>query len=645
MHTALLLAAGVLALLALPSFYEALTSWKSLLVVAVSGFILLNLWFVRQRIPEVVFSWLFAFAVFEAVSLSSNAADIQRMENVWQLLTFTDRTPWSYGHTLGLCLGLFTLLSLWRANMSEGEEQAPRDADEIISGPRLISQEDARSIVVERFHPGSEIVSWAGVDLPESCGTEHFAIVGSPGSGKTLSLHLLMKSVLPKIGRGLNRRAIIYDAKRDTCSFLAGLFQSQTQRPPVFVLNPFDLRSSPWAMNQDIREGATAHEIASILIAKSGGESQPFFLDASRALLGGVMHAFSQLAPNAWTLRDVVLTVRYTRRITAVLAACPQTHYLLSKYVTGSARDNDIEATIETFMRGLSFVAAAWHHAERPPVSLEQWMTSESILVLGADPSFDHILQALNRAVFKRVVELTRRLPDLRRGETRQSWFIIDELRNAGNLEDLDKLLVEGRSKGACVVLGFQDLAGLRIVYGDQRADEIVGACANKVFLQNGDQTTIDYATRHFKTQEVIETRVSESESETTGTTGSSTKGHSVSRQRVTRPVVSEGLLKSLPKPRQGWQGLAGYCDTSAVGTEFPYRLSLSHEYLDAYLPRADSSEPGFVPRPKEHLDLPEWGMADLKRLNLDKFPELLSPDKPLSPPPDDEPDHEIYAA
>lgn len=652
LYLLLLLAAAALALIAVPSLFDSLVGWKAVILAGLGAFALMNLWFIRHRFPAAVFPWIYALAVFWVVSLAANAQHLRRMENMVQVLTFKDRQPWTFGHTLGLSFAIFVMVALWKREDSD-EEPEPTDSEEVISGPRLISHEQALVLAAERSQANERRIFWAGVELPESCGTEHFAIVGTPGSGKTLSLHLLMKTVLPRIGMGLNRRAVIYDAKRDTCSFLAGVFRGQSRQPPVHVMNPFDLRASPWAMNQDICEGATAHEIASILITKSGSESQPFFLDASRALLGGVMHSFSQLAPDTWTLRDVVLTMRYTKRITAVIAACSQTEYLLSKYVTGAARDNDIEATIETFMRGFSFVAAAWHHSTRPPVSLEQWMQSESILVLGADPKFDHILQSLNRAIFKRIVELTRRLPDLHSNEQRQAWFIIDELRNAGNLEDLDKLLVEGRSKGACVVLGFQDLAGLRLVYGDKRADEIIGACANKVFLQNGDQTTIDYATKHFKSQEVIETRVSQSKSESTGNFGGGTEGHSVSRQRVTRPVVHEGLLKSLSKPSPGRAGLMGYCDTAAVGTEFPYLMTLPSDFLTANLPKPDPNEASFEPRPREHLELPEWDITDLKRLNLERFPELLSLGdyKPKPPFPevsqdddeDEPPSHEIF--
>jgi type IV secretory pathway TraG/TraD family ATPase VirD4 len=447
-----------------------------------------------------------------------------------------------------------------------------------------------------------------------------------------------MKSVLPFMTRGSGSRAIIYDAKRDTASLLPVLLSSVSPAPPTYILNPFDLRSAPWDMSRDIREGATALQVAGIFIPETDGESQPFFRNASRLLLSGVMEAFTRLAPDSWTLRDVILTLRYRERMVAVLSTHPETASLIPRYVSGKSRDDDVSTTLDTFMRPFSFVAAAWHHSEQPPVSLEQWASSEEILILGSDPKFDSILQPLNRAIFKRAVELVRRQPDVRKGENRQSWFFIDELRNAGSLEDIDKLLVEGRSKGACVVIGFQDLAGLREVFGEKRADEIIGACANKVFLQNGEGTTIDYATKHFKSQEILETKFSRSVG------WSSSNNNSVSQQKVMRPVVHEGLLKSLPKPEVGRQGLNGYCDTASVGTLSPYRMELPHGFLDANLPRPDENVPGFLPRPHAHLELPEWTPQDLKRLGLEKLITLTvneKPSQPKSPSPIEEDDNE----
>jgi hypothetical protein len=608
------LVAGILVLLSLPALWQAWDGFRSAVMAGWCLILMGILWSQKRKIHLRVFPWVNGAFVFGGVVLIYNAGQIHRARNIWQFMTLADHTPWTPGHTLGLMLGAAAGLAVIKL----GKPSPMMNSEEILSGPRLVTMAEAQSKVPLSGKPDEKMLFWGGLNLPERCGTEHFAIVGTPGSGKSLSISLLMKSVIPSMTKSSGRRALIYDAKRDTAALLPSLLEGIEPPPVTHFMNPFDLRSSPWEMNQDIREGATALQIAGIFIPEMGGESQPFFRNAARILLAGVMEAFTRLAPDDWTLRDVILALRFKERIVAILASHPETASLIPKYVSGKSRDDDVATTLDTFLRPFSFVAAAWHHSDQPSVSLEQWARSEELLILGSDPKFDSILQPLNRAIFKRAVELVRRQPDVRKGESRQSWFFIDELRNAGALEDIDKLLVEGRSKGACVVIGFQDLAGLREVFGDKRADEIIGACANKVFLQNGEGTTIEYATKHFKSQEVLETKVSRS-------SGWSASSNSVSQQKTMKPVVHEGLLKSLPKPEMGRVGLNGYCDTAAVGTLSPYLMELSPQFLTDNLPRANEAVEGFLARPSAHLELPEWTREDLKRLGLEVFSNLAS--------------------
>lgn len=634
------LAAGALVLLALPGFLEALKSLRAAAVASAGVALVLLLWSQRERVHPKVFPWLPTLGVFGTVVLAWNAERIKHLRNIGELLLPADSVSWSTGHTLGAALGTAVLLVLWDFTPSLNREK-------ILSGPRLIPMASAQKKASANLKPDERTIFWGGINIPEHCGTEHFAIVGTPGSGKSLSFQLLMKDVLRRMAKGSDRRAIIYDAKRDTVPFLAGLFKGGPEAPPCYILNPFDARSSPWDLGRDIREGASALQFASILIPPVAGESQPYFRNASRLLLAGVIEAFIRLAPGKWTLRDIILTLRHEYRMVAILSTQVSTAPLIDKYLNSSKQGNDVVSTLDTFLGGLPFVAAAWHHSDQPPISLKDWASSEAILVLGSDPKFDFILQLLNRAIFKRAVEIIRTQPDVKKDEKRQTWFFIDELRNAGNLEDLDKLLVEGRSKGACVTIGFQDLAGLREVFGDKRANEIIGACANKAFLQNGEGSTIDYASKHFKSQEILETRRSETRAEKNST--------SYSQQRFTRPVVHEGHLKSLPKPERGAMGLNGYCDTSAVGTLFPYRMELSAGFLDAELPHPVENVPGFIARLPAHLDLPDWDKTDLTRLGIIAFSNLIRNEKPSqsSPAesslesgngkPDEGKDHDIF--
>jgi hypothetical protein len=72
--------------------------------------------------------------------------------------------------------------------------------------------------------------------LPQRAAYGHFAIIGATGSGKTLLQRLLMQSVLPRIGKGLDQRALIYDAKQDLHSLLGGL----GLRCPIATFHPLD---------------------------------------------------------------------------------------------------------------------------------------------------------------------------------------------------------------------------------------------------------------------------------------------------------------------------------------------------------------------------------------------------------------------
>jgi len=71
--------------------------------------------------------------------------------------------------------------------------------------------------------------------IPEASATKHFLFVGTTGSGKTLSLRMLMQSVLPTV-ESRDARALIYDSKQDMLSILEGTRLGSK----IYILNPFD---------------------------------------------------------------------------------------------------------------------------------------------------------------------------------------------------------------------------------------------------------------------------------------------------------------------------------------------------------------------------------------------------------------------
>ncbi len=592
-------------------------------------------WRWRVRTAPLAAKRVLVFALFYGfIALLGNATELLSIRSLFDVVFLTGSMPYTGAHFAGILLGI-------RANMEVGLVErvrdflsrfgsrvlrAPQESETTRRGRALIFYDQAQQLA--KALPGEERLHWGGLQLPRYVADNHFLIMGSSGSGKTLSLRLLMQSVLPSIAKpegATPSRALIYDAKRDIHSVLAGMELSTE----IHSLNPFDRRGSAWDIAKDVSEGTVCHQLAALLFpSESGGSSNQFFVEAARDLFGGVVQAFTLLSGEAWTLRDVVLTFRNRHLAKTIVGACPQTEYLVDKWLREGRRNDDVDATVQSKLKPLTFVAAAWDQAQTK-ISLSDWLAGESILLLGSSPNAEEVMRAVNGMLFARLANLLLEPGEKEAQERGKTWIFIDELRRAGRLTELPDLLVEGRSKGAAIVLGFQDVEGLYAVYSKELAQEIIGACGNKVFLNTNDYATAEYVSKHFGDEEIDKLKVSQSvghNSQSGSGGGSAGSNSSVSThvETTTRPVVPVGEILKLGRPNHRLEvGFEGYCDTQAIGS--PYKMAMRHDELARQLKRPD-------PKTKDQLrrrekDLRPWDEADLERLALTDFEaDLLRP-------------------
>ncbi len=423
----------------------------------------------------------------------------------------------------------------------------------------------------------------------------------------------MMESILPRIGSGQDSRALIYDAKRDMIPILVG----QGMEDRIVSLHPFDERGSAWDMAKDITSPAAADQAATVLIPHEKASSNPFFTDAARALMTGVMTVFIRKCSERWTFRDVIVALKSATRIKAVLGECDETRDLIEQYFTNERTANDVMATLATKIQRYQYVAAAWEKA-KDSISLKQWIESESILVLGNDEETRSAVDALNQVIFKRVSELI-----LNQSEsfTRRTWIFLDELKEAGELPGLTSLLSKGRSKGACIVIGFQDFEGLSAAMKDTRvAHEIVGLCANKAILRLDSAETAKWASSQFGEQEIEQRRVSTSSGtcsqEGMGSRSSSNTSTSEQWINMKRQAILPAQFLDL-KPVEKSGSLHGYYIVPSVGTySASIRMSGEDSILEGML-KVNQDVPGYCPRPKEDQYLRLWDDEDVARLGL----------------------------
>ena len=432
---------------------------------------------------------------------------------------------------------------------------------------------------------------WGPLLLSPEEAVQHFAAIGATGSGKSTILQLLLQDIVPTIQKGTDRRLLIYDPKQDVLPTLAGL----SCKAPVIVTDPFDSRSSAWDMALDIQEPRVALEIAFTLIPDEP-ESQPFFPAASRHFLYGIMLSYMWRKLD-WQFSDLLRPLSSPKLLRRVLLACPHTKNIVTRYFQDRKGLISVLATLATKTLAYESIASAWEASSRK-FSIGEWVRTEKVLVLGSSETSRHAIDAINRCIFKRGSDLTLALGD---STSRRSWFILDELSEAGGgmLPGLVSLTKKGRSVGACVALAFQSIAGLRqkTSYGPELTAEILGQIGNRFIGKLECPETAEWSAKLFGDQEVKQSAVSH----TYGT--ENTVSHN--EQFVTRPAVLAAEFLSLP-PCNIENGLtAWYLCRNQQGV-FSANLPGRELFTQDIIPKSDQVL-GFMPRPPECQFLRPW--------------------------------------
>ena len=396
------------------------------------------------------------------------------------------------------------------------------------------------------LQPKRGAVFWGMHDISVRAAGRHMLIIGAPGSGKTVSIELFLQSLVHRlrapVGDAPPEKLVLLDVKGTFFSFLTAQGMPEED---IYFLDPFDERTTPWNIAKDITGDAAAQNLASLIIPSEPNASTSYFWQAAQRTVWAAIVALNGLRPGAWTLRDLINALSSPENIQRLVARVPRARIKADPYIKDTLHFPSVFTTIATKASRLETVAALWHQAKNDKqFSITDWFSNDpsqrrhGVLLLGHRPKYLEALNPINGLLLRMISDELQAWEDVSQPHT---WIVLDEFRWMKEVDCMAELLGVGRSKGASILLGIQDVSGMRSAYGPDRTDEILGLCENKTFLRVGNAATAEWASKYFGDREATETKISH----TYGKDNSVTHVKDV----VTRPLFLNGEFLNLEAP------------------------------------------------------------------------------------------------
>ena len=355
--------------------------------------------------------------------------------------------------------------------------------------------------------------------------TRHFLILGSVGGGKT-------QTMLNLIGEAIVRGdgALVLDTKGDMMAGLPGL------TGPMLVA-PHDRRSLVWDIAADCSVKQDARELAARFIPPS---SDPMWSQAAQEIFVACIVHLQVTKRHGWGWADLEEAVRADHETLTEYAQNHNPTVLRILNQPDSKTTHSIMTTFQTHIRIVSVLAEAWPDLSAGRFSIRGWLHNPIAyrpLILQQDPGYPELSRIWIGSMLGLLASAVGS-PTLTESRTRRVWLFLDEFPQLPPIKQFPTFLELGRSKGIAVVIGAQDTAQIRAVYGPDQAKSWFGMTGTKIMTRINTSEAAEDVSRLIGDQE-IERRIRSA----TYSSGRNSVTESV--QRETRRIITASELAS----------------------------------------------------------------------------------------------------
>jgi|GEM_PF-1771936 len=442
---------------------------------------------------------------------------------------------------------------------------APPPGEQHMRGRRLSAdaRQCAREMAAEakisgkgiRLHPQVQI----GIDRE----TRGFLILGSIGGGKTQIINFLLNQILER-----GDRALVFDNKGD---FTTGLLDL----PHVSLIAPWDRRGVAWHVAQDCTSKTDADELAARLVPES---NDPTWSNGARQILAALIVHAQRSATSDWSFATVATLAAqpYEQLRAACLAADPKLHLLLPEKPTKTTQS--FLSQLVVFLGQVFNLADAWSsegHGEEPKrFSLRNWLLDPQsteqqtkILIMQSHGRYQKLAQAYIQSLISALASIVNS-PDLPDSRERRIWLILDEFPQLRKVENIEKFVEIGRSKGVRVILAAQDINQIRGAYSREWTAALSGMIGTTIVARTQGAETPEYLSDLVGSRQVK--RYSPTFSAPVGSMG----GYAATPQRTDNWTVADEPVVSPHEFSLLGPGNGGITALLILGGSFVYRLT-----------------------------------------------------------------------
>lgn len=342
-------------------------------------------------------------------------------------------------------------------------------AKEWLRGSKLITPSELK----KEFKGVETDLPVGNIKLPRKYECQHVFLIGSPGAGKTVFLNQVIERTMQR-----DENCVIYDFKGD--------FVSKFFRPDQDILfNPLDRRCVGWNIFNELQSEYDIDAVAASLIPPASGDNV-FWNDGARDVFSAILVYLFQEGKktNADVWEAVTMDIRKLSHILGNTKGAERGYAYIQD---GSSKQAvSVHSVLMQYAKSFQYLKEL-----DGTFSIQKWIQKpEGNIFI---PNYANTKDTLKPILSLFVDLLGRQLLSLPDDINRRIFFFEDEFGTLQRMSTIVNLLTLGRSKGASIWIGIQDVGQIEKIYGRELRQTIINACGNSLILRVSDPTTSKY--------------------------------------------------------------------------------------------------------------------------------------------------------